>query len=84
LIPRGLPTLPFPSVSKVKPSELEILSGRSQHVLRKRRGGAKLSDLAKELRCHIDRVRQLERSALIEVREHREREAESGASLRHD
>ena len=34
----------------------------------------KLSELADELRCHIDRVRQLQWTALIEVRNHRERE----------
>lgn len=70
------PGLPLPSVRKVQPSELAILDGRSQYVIRKRREGGKLSDLAKELRCHIDRVRQLERTALIEIREHREREGQ--------
>lgn len=71
---REPPKLPFPSVRKVKPSELEILEGRSQHVIRKRREGVKLSELAKELSCDIDRVRWLERTGLVSILEHRERE----------
>lgn len=69
---RDIPRLPFPSVAKVHPSELAILGDRSQHVIRMRKEGMKLSAIADELGCHIDLVRQLERSALIEIRNHRE------------
>ena len=67
-----IPKLSLPYPREVRPSELTGLDGRGQHVLRMRREGMKLSELADELRCHIDRVRQLERSALIEVRDRRE------------
>jgi DNA-binding CsgD family transcriptional regulator len=71
-----IPKLSLPYPREVRLTEITLLSGRAQHVIRMRREGMKLSELAEELRCHIDRVRQLERSAQIEVRNHREREAE--------
>ncbi len=74
MIKRRLSKFPFPSVARVQQAEIEILDDRSQHVIRKRREGMKLSALAEELGLPIDRVRQMERSALIEIRNHREQE----------
>lgn len=76
---RTIPKLALPYPREIRPDELKGLDGRTAHVIRMRREGMTLSELAMELRIHIDRVRQLERSGQIEVRNRRERGMEKGS-----